>query len=131
MSNPLKKITARAKQIHRKHPRMKWTAAISQASKELKRSGSIGGGSSQMSGHKKRAATHRAKPSRKRTVSSVPKAAGLEGASIGSLKSAAKKILKEQLGKKLAQKSLTAGKRAKKKLGKEAAAIRAQIIKFN
>jgi hypothetical protein len=132
MSNALKKITARAKQIHRRHPRMKWTAAISQASKELKRSGSIGNGSPQVSGHKKRTTKRRAKPSQaKRTVSPAPPRAQFENESISSLKSRAKKILKDQLGRKLAQKSLATGKRVKKKLGKEASAIRAQIIKFN
>jgi hypothetical protein len=42
MSATLKKITARAKQIRKSHPSMKWTSAIKQASAELKRSGAIG-----------------------------------------------------------------------------------------
>lgn len=36
MSNTLKKITARAKQIHKAHPSKKWTDCIKQASRELK-----------------------------------------------------------------------------------------------
>jgi hypothetical protein len=41
MSNHLKKITARAKQIRKAHPAMKWTNAIKQASREY-RGGSVG-----------------------------------------------------------------------------------------
>ncbi len=132
MSNALKKITARAKQIHRRNPRMKWTAAISMASKELKREGTIGTASSKMSGHKRSPRKRSAKPARKkRTVSPAAPRMQFENESIASLKSKAKKILKDQLGRKLAQQSLATGKRVKKKLRKEASAIRAQIIKFN
>ena len=42
MSATLKKITARAKLIRKRHPSMKWTNAIKQSSAELKRSGAIG-----------------------------------------------------------------------------------------
>ena len=129
MSNALTKITTRAKLIHRKK-KGKWSAAIKQATAELKREGKIGGTSSQVSGHRK-AKKRTVKRSRKRSVSNVSRPAGIEGASISSLKSAAKKILKDQLGRKLAQKSLAHGVRNRKKLAKQAAAIRAQLIKFN
>lgn len=36
MSEHLKKITARAKSIRKKHPQMKWVNAVKQASKEVK-----------------------------------------------------------------------------------------------
>jgi hypothetical protein len=42
MSATLNKITTRAKQIRKKHPSMKWTSAIKQASSELRKSGTIG-----------------------------------------------------------------------------------------
>lgn len=39
MSQHLKKITTRAKQIRKQHPSMKWTNAIKQASQELRKPG--------------------------------------------------------------------------------------------
>lgn len=42
MSATFKKITARAKQLRARRPSMKWTSAIKEASKELRRSGAIG-----------------------------------------------------------------------------------------
>jgi hypothetical protein len=135
MSNVLKRITARAKQIRKHRPGMVWSDAISKATKQLKSEGVIGTANPQMSGHKKRTTKRRTTrtkaPRAKRTASPAPPRMQFENESISSLKSRAKKILKDQLGRKLAQKSLATGKRVKKKLGKEASAIRAQIIKFN
>lgn len=42
MANHLQKITTRAKQIYKAHPKKKWTECIKAASRELKASGKIG-----------------------------------------------------------------------------------------
>lgn len=49
---------------------------------------------------------------------------------LAGIKSAAKKMLTEQLGKKLVKQSLATRKRDRRKFGKEATAIKRQIRKF-
>jgi hypothetical protein len=156
MSAVLKKITARAKQIRRKHPSMKWTNAIKQASKELKGAAPA----AKKSARKKKATRkvdHHQTGSRKSLRRDKQRSAGAPGkrvtqwgstyyerrknrsdipgtlAGIGAatLKSELKSRLEDQLGKAYVAKDKAKLKRDKKKKQKQITAIRADLRKLS
>lgn len=105
--NPLAAITARAKQIRRGKPGMLWTAAIKQASAELKK------GTRSVSGIKTKKAAAPAKKVVKRTTvkrTTVVKVAGMSGVGMAGVKhcvgeiSRLEKLIADLTGKKAAAK---------------------------
>jgi hypothetical protein len=60
MSTTLNKITARAKQLRKKHPSMKWLDAVKKSSIELRKEGTIGRAPVRKVGAKKRRITKKA-----------------------------------------------------------------------
>ena len=115
----LKAITTRAKKIYKAHPSMKWTSAISVASKQLK-------GKTKSIGKVKR--TKRKTPKktvRRAAVKRVKRLHAAEGKAMRSLGSIAstKRTLKNQIEEKLAwgmlQQHTAKTKRMKRKIGKK------------
>lgn len=158
MSNIIKKISARAKQIRKAHPSMKWQSCIKQASKELKggkttaKKKSAKKKSAKKVSYRQTGSTTR-KADRKRSAKvpgkRVVKHAGtkstvyyerrrnrsdkpgsLSGVSVSSLKKAVADRLKEQLGKTFVAKSFAKTKRASKKLQKKITSIKTEIRKL-
>ena len=150
MSNILKKISARAKQIRAKHPSMKWTNAIKQASRELKgskpakrkpakkrRVSSHQTGASNLKRDKQRSAR---KPGKRLSRSGVvyyerrknrsDKPGSLSGVPVARLKGAIKVQLEERLGKAFVVKTKAHTKKAKKAAQKIITATRQQLNKL-
>jgi hypothetical protein len=151
MANHLQKITTRAKQIHRAHPKKKWTDCIKQASKELKRGGKIGtaktANRSRQTGrsNKKRDEERSAQTPGKRLVKSASgeshvyyerrknrsDAPGkLSGVSTAKMKSVLRNRLQEKLGKDFVQKTFAKTKRAKQKIQKDITSTIREIKKL-
>lgn len=159
MSNIIKQISARAKQIRKAHPSMKWTNAIKQASKELKGKSKPGStrkksgtaakkkaakkvslhqtGSSNKKRDRKRVARTPGKRVSKtgkvyyeRRKNRSDKPGSLSGVSASTLKSALRVQLEERLGKSFVQMNKATTKRAKKKIQKNITSIKAELRKL-
>lgn len=156
MSNHLKKITARAKQIHKAHPAKKWTDCIKQASRELKsgkklpakkkvaakkKSSNRQTGSSNLKADKR----IKAKPPGKRVVKHADgtshvyyerrknrsdKSGSLAGVPAATLKKALLDQLWDKVGKKTVAKAKATKVRIKKKIQKEISSTLSEIRKL-
>jgi uncharacterized protein YeeX (DUF496 family) len=126
MSNHLKQITARAKQLRRAHPSMKWIVAIKTASAEYR-------GGKRSAPKKKATVRKKAAPKKRRAHKAI---AGptvrrkVSGESISGLKSKLKDHYKNQLGKELVKRDLSTKKREKSKLTKKITEIRNHLKKL-
>lgn len=117
MSSTLKRITSRAKQIYKKHPSMKWTSAIKQASKELKGKGAT----------KK---TTRKKAARRKTRKKVSGDLYIKHEAIGSIsktESTYRKQLRERLKDLLYKRDCARLKRAKRHWSKQISEVRRKL----
>lgn len=127
MANQLKKITARAKQLRKKHPNAKWTSLIKQAGKEY-RTGKIGAvrkrkayqtGSSgkrrdamfkAKAPGKRRSSSGRTYTERRKNRSDLP--GKLTGITAAQLQGELKRRLKDQLGKQLVKRETATTRRS-------------------
>jgi len=122
----LRAITTKAKKIRKAHPNMKWTSAIKEASRLLKKA------------PKKRRVGSVKKKSAKRTstikrVKRLHKAEGNAIRSLGSVAShvsSAKRIIENEIGKLETQKFKAVKKSVKKKISKRIAAKKSQFRKL-
>lgn len=143
MSATLKKITARAKQIRKKHPSMKWVNAIKTASAELRKSGSIG--ATQKPYQVKRKRIGKAKRRKVIKVTTFKKVVGrvarkkvaagkkrkvAAGSSNASLKGRLLENLKQQLGKLYVKYYMTQSIKETNKLSKQIAVVKRQIKQY-
>lgn len=154
MSNALKKITTRAKQLRKKHPNSKWTSLIKKAGAEY-RNGKLGSATRKKVAKKKRSpnrqtgtsstvydkrrsarapgkrrsASGRSYTERRKNRSDAP--GKLTGVSASTLKSELKNRYKESLGKQLVRRELAPNKRARKKVQKQVLATKLQLRKLN
>jgi len=126
MSNALKKITTRAKQIYAKGGT--WRGAIKKAGAEYR-----GKGSTTKKRRAPRPAHYKGRGKKKRNVGVVWPAAvagsSINGTISGHL-SQAKKMLAEKIGDKETQKFTTKLKRNKRKIQKEISALKRQYRKL-
>lgn len=151
MSNALKKITTRAKQLQKKHPNTKWVNLVKKAGADY-RAGKLGKvgvaakpkkktwqtGSSVKRKDKQRkalapgkrtSATGHKYTERRKNRSDVP--GTLTGVSAATLTSELKSRIKEKLGKQLVRKELATTKRDRTKLGKEVRATKLQLKRLS
>lgn len=125
----LRAITAKAKKIRKAHPSMKWTSAIKEASRLLKRKSPV---------KKRRVGSVRKKrpAARKkiiRRVRSLHKAEGRAIKSLGSVASHmshAKKIIEHEIGKLETQKFKATKKTTKRKIAKRIALKKSMFRKL-
>jgi hypothetical protein len=123
----LKAITAKAKKIRSAHPAMKWTSAIKEAARLLKKKSSP---------RKKRVGSVRKGPARKKIVRRVKRLHKAEGRAIKSLGSVAshvshaKKIIEHEIGKLETQKFKATKKLTKRKIAKRIALKKSQFRKL-
>jgi hypothetical protein len=123
----LRAITAKAKKIRKAHPSMKWTSAIREASRLLKKKSPT---------RKKRVGSVKKKSVRRKVVKRVKRLHAAEGRAIKSLGSVAshvshaKKIIEHEIGKLETQKFKATKKLAKKKIAKRIAAKKSQFRKL-
>lgn len=110
-SNALAKVRRRAKQLQKNG--MPYQKALKQAGAEVRAGKRVSGAS------RKKAAPKRKRISGTKTSSSI----GTISHHIGQAKS----IIKEQLGRKLLQKDMATTKTAKKKIGKDVAALKKKL----
>jgi hypothetical protein len=128
MSAILKKITTRAKSIRRAHPAMKWTAAIKQASREIK-----GMGSAKKTARKKTVTKKRA-PKRSKTTTSftrkVTRSVGGIGKGLSYHKAAIRKELKDKIATGMLKAYMTKRKPAKRKINKRVLKLKSELRKL-
>lgn len=145
MANQLKKITARAKQIRRAHPNMKWTAAIKKAGVDYRagRIGAVKKKSSRQTGTSNRKADidRKAKPPGKRKSRSgriyterrknrSDKPGSLTGVNTSTLKSELKRQLKDKLANALLRKETATTRKAWNNARKQVMDIKSQLRKL-
>lgn len=147
MSNHLKKITVRAKQLQKKHPRTPWTELISKASRQLKSEGKIGAAKKKSnrqtgSSHKLRDSARSARPPGKRTSKSgaayyerrknrSDKPGSLTGVSASTLLAEARRRINTDIDKLVVRKFRAPGKRDKKKIQKTITQKKSQLRKLS
>jgi hypothetical protein len=132
----LKKITARAKQIRKAHPSMKWMSAIKKASVEFNLNKT---GVRNKTKHPRRAKKKTTMRSRRRKVSAIDTVSRTHtdynkpevNISIGGLKTVLRKKLNQALDKKVIRKFHATGKRQKKKIQKEINAVKSELRKLS
>ncbi|MES3018588.1 MAG: hypothetical protein V4721_12445 [Bacteroidota bacterium] len=117
MSNALKKITTRAKQIRRSHPGIAWKTAIKRAGAEYR------GGKKTVSRSAPKKSKKRSVQKRKTRAVAVTAVHGNGESPITMIKS----MLKTRLGKALLRKELAKGKRDKRREQKTINSIRQQL----
>ena len=146
MSNVLKKITARAKQLRKEHPNSKWALLVKKAGAEY-RSGKLGARKPKpkvwQTGHttkrvdrrykakkpgKRKSKSGKVYTERRKNRSDIP--GTLTGISTGTLKSAMKNRLKESLGKQLVRREMATTAKAFHTAGKQIKETRSQLRKL-
>lgn len=152
MSNIIKQISTRAKQIRKKHPAIKWQTAIKQASRELKgKSNPVikkagkkkskvkvwqTGTSVTVADRKRKAKPPGKRLSKKgkvyyeRRKNRSDKPGMLSGISSTSLKTALRNRLEDKLGKEFVRKTKAATKTAKRKIQKAITATKTELRKL-
>jgi hypothetical protein len=136
------KISARAKQIRRKHPGKSWKACIKAASAEY-RAGSLGKASGKTKRRRKvgatllieRNETRRTRPKRvvriKRTSKGTFKGASLAGVSSAALKAELRSKLKSRLAMQLLTQSMATTKTNRRRAAKKVAETKRQLRKLD
>lgn len=144
MANTLKKITARAKQLRKKHPNTAWKNLVKQAGREY-RTGKLGPtkkkyyqrGSSVKSFDaalkakkpgKRKSASGKTYYERRKNRSDMP--GQLTGASVSQLKSELKNRLEDQLGKQLVRREMAPTKTRRRKVNKQVVETRRKLKKL-
>lgn len=131
MSTHLQKITAKAKQLRKQHPNMKWTSLIKMAAKKVKpaakkrsapkkrkaRVGAYKVIEKRESRSAKPSAVYRVNRTKKGTVKSVNRVAGVPN-TVAGMMGAARRILVEEVGRLEARKFIATTKRDKGKIQK-------------
>lgn len=118
----LKKITAEAKRIRKRHPGMKWVSAVKQAGAKYRKGGISGVGKKRRPAKKKAARKKRPAAARKTRVKVT--------ASVGSVayhRSQMKHQLDEQLAWMLLSRDQATKKSVKNKLNKKVIALRRKL----
>lgn len=117
-------ISARAKQIRKRHPGKKWQTCIKEAAKELK-------GKPHKAARKKAGKPVAKSSPRKTKTRAVHVGTGVRaGASAAQLKAQLRDRVKEQLGKALLHHSLATTKTLKRKHAKECAKLKAELKRY-
>jgi hypothetical protein len=141
MANALKKITTRAKQLQKKHPNSKWVSLVKKAGAEY-RAGKLGAavGARKKKTARKKVTHKRRKISgvtkRARLIKTAKKSHAIEGraleqlASLGAVKSQAKKIIGSKLAGALMRREMAGTKTAKRKAAKVVGALKRDYKKF-
>ena len=117
-NNTLQKITARAKQIRKASPKMKWTAAVKKAGAEYRSKGKPG------------KVVKTVKKTARKKVAAVP-VKKMGGKTIAGLKAETKKMLLSKYGLLSAAKVVANTKREKTAIQKEINKIRADIRRYS
>src|SRR5262249_31840529 len=123
MSDALKRIRQRAKQLQKKKPNAKWTNLIKEASREY-RNGSLG---AVRSAPVKKVGMFKKKNPYHTDVKNKSEGAGL---SISAAKHFIKKELEERLGRFEVRKYKATTKRGKKMWGKEIQLVKSELRKY-
>lgn len=124
----LRAITTKAKKIRKAHPSMKWTSAIKEASRLLKRKSPAR--------KKRRVGSVKKKSVRRKAVARVKKFHAAEGRALRSLGSVAshmshaKKLLEHEIGKLESQKFVAKKKSTKRKISRRIAEKKSRFRKL-
>ena len=147
MANTLKKITARAKQLRKKHPHTPWKNLVKKAGRDYRagKLGSVKKSKSRQTGssNEKRDRERSARPpgaripaggkkvtyyERRKNRSDKP--GSLTGATTAQLKSEIKNRLEDQLGKQLVRREMAPTKTRRRKINKQVIETRRKLKKL-
>lgn len=126
MSAHLKKITAKAKQLRKSHPNMKWTSLVKMAAKKVKPAAKKRAAPKKRKVVKKRSAAPKRITVRKTTIRRTTSAT-IGSASTSSLMARLRSTLLEDLGKLEVKKFTSKLKRDKNKIQKLITAKKTQL----